>query len=141
MLASVHDVGIVVGVLDLIGAQFSIPVLAALLFVVGYSLNDSIIIADRIRENLRKNRGESYEAVVDRSVNQTLSRTVLTSGTTLLPVLALFFFGGSVLRDFSLVLLIGIGFGTYSSIFVLAPMVVWFKRWQRNSRTSRRRTA
>lgn len=141
VLASIHDVGIVMGVLDLIGAQFSIPVLAALLFVVGYSLNDSIIIADRIRENLRKSRGESYEDIVDRSVNQTLSRTVMTSGTTLLPVLALFFFGGSVLRDFSLALLIGIGFGTYSSIFVLAPMVVWFKRWQRNPRSSRRRTA
>ena len=141
VLASIHDVGIVMGVLDLIGAQFSIPVLAALLFVVGYSLNDSIIIADRIRENLRKNRGQSYEDIVDMSVNQTLSRTVMTSGTTLLPVLALFFFGGSVLRDFSLALLIGIGFGTYSSIFILAPIVVWFKRWQRKPRMSRRRTA
>ena len=141
ILAVIHDVGIVMGGLDLINATFSIPVLAAVLFVVGYSLNDSIIIADRIRENLRKSRGESYEDVVDRSVNQTLSRTVMTSGTTLLPVLALFFFGGSVLRDFSLALLIGIGIGTYSSIFILAPMVVWFKRWQRNPRTSKRRTA
>ena len=141
IIAVIHDVGIVMGGLDLINATFSIPVLAAILFVVGYSLNDSIIIADRIRENLRKSRGESYEAVVDRSVNQTLSRTVMTSGTTLLPVLALFFFGGSVLRDFSTALLIGIGIGTYSSIFILAPMVVWFKRWQRKPSTSRRRTA
>ncbi len=141
IIAVIHDVGIVMGGLDLINATFSIPVLAAILFVVGYSLNDSIIIADRIRENLRRSRGESYEAVVDRSVNQTLSRTVMTSGTTLLPVLALFFFGGSVLRDFSTALLIGIGIGTYSSIFILAPMVVWFKRWQRKPSTSRRRTA
>ena len=141
IIAVIHDVGIVMGGLDLINATFSIPVLAAILFVVGYSLNDSIIIADRIRENLRKSRGESYEAVVDRSVNQTLSRTVMTSGTTLLPVLALFFFGGSVLRDFSTALLIGIGIGTYSSIFILAPLVVWFKRWQRKPSTSRRRTA
>jgi SecD/SecF fusion protein len=130
VLASVHDVGIVLGVLALINAEFSIPVLAALLFVVGYSLNDSIIIADRIRENLRRVRGTPYREVIELSVNQTLSRTVLTSGTTLLPVLALFFFGGSVLRDFSLTLLIGIGFGTYSSIFILAPMVVWFKNRQ-----------
>ena len=141
IIAVIHDVGIVMGGLDLINATFSIPVLAAILFVVGYSLNDSIIIADRIRENLRKSRGESYEAVVDRSVNQTLSRTVMTSGTTLLPVLALFFFGGSVLRDFSTALLMGIGIGTYSSIFILAPLVVWFKRWQRKPSTSRRRTA
>ena len=141
VLASIHDVGIVMGVLDLSGAQFSIPVLAALLFVVGYSLNDSIIIADRIRENLRKVRGKSYTEIVELSVNQTLSRTIVTSGTTLLPVIALLIFGGSVLRDFSLALLIGIGFGTYSSIFILAPMVVWFKRWQRGSKTSRRSAA
>ncbi len=141
IIAVIHDVGIVMGGLDLINATFSIPVLAAILFVVGYSLNDSIIIADRIRENLRRSRSESYEAIVDRSVNQTLSRTVMTSGTTLLPVLALFFFGGSVLRDFSTALLIGIGIGTYSSIFILAPLVVWFKRWQRKPSTSRRRTA
>jgi SecD/SecF fusion protein len=127
VLASVHDVGIVMGVLNLTGTEISIPVLAALLFVVGYSLNDSIIIADRIRENLRKMRGMSYAEIVEASVNQTLSRTILTAGTTLLPVIALFLFGGSVLRGFSLTLLIGIGFGTYSSIFILAPMVVWFR--------------
>ncbi len=131
ILAAVHDVGITLGAIDLLGAEFSIPVLAAMLFVVGYSLNDSIIIADRIRENLRKERGRKYEDIVDLSVNQTLSRTVMTSGTTLLPVLALLFFGGSVLRDFSLTLLIGIGVGTYSSIFILAPLVVWFKNRQR----------
>ena len=141
VIAVVHDVGIVMGVLDLINATFSIPVLAAMLFVVGYSLNDSIIIADRIRENLRKVRGQDYEEIVDLSVNQTLARTIVTSGTTLLPVLALLFFGGSVLRDFSLTLLIGIGIGTYSSIFILAPMVVWFRSRQRSGRTPRRRTA
>ncbi|MEX2502243.1 MAG: protein translocase subunit SecD [Trueperaceae bacterium] len=129
--AAVHDVGITLGAIDLMGAQFSIPVLAAMLFVVGYSLNDSIIIADRIRENLRKERGRKYDEIVDLSVNQTLSRTVMTSSTTLLPVVALLLFGGSVLRDFSLTLLIGIGVGTYSSIFILAPLVVWFKLRQR----------
>lgn len=127
VLASVHDVGIVMGILNLTHTEISIPVLAAILFVVGYSLNDSIIIADRIRENFRKMRGMSYAEIVEISVNQTLSRTLLTAGTTLLPVLALLMFGGSVLRGFSLTLLIGIAFGTYSSIFILAPMVVWFR--------------
>jgi SecD/SecF fusion protein len=134
IVAVVHDVGIVLGALNIVGAEFSIPVLAALLFVVGYSLNDSIIIADRIRENLRKMRDKTYLEVVNTSVNQTLSRTLVTSGTTFLPVLALIFFGGSVLRDFSITLLIGIGVGTYSSIFILAPMVVWFRTRRRGGR-------
>jgi SecD/SecF fusion protein len=141
VLASVHDVGIVMGILNLLRLEFSIPVLAALLFVVGYSLNDSIIIADRIRENLKKIRSQSYADIVELSVNQTLSRTVMTSGTTLLPVIALLIFGGGVLRSFSVALLVGIGFGTYSSIFILAPLIVWFKNLQRNSSRKSARTA
>jgi len=142
IIATIHDAGIVLGALDLFNVTFSIPVLSAILFVVGYSLNDSIIIADRIRENLRKVRDRSYAEVVDLAVNQTLSRTVATSGTTLLPVIALLLFGGSVLRGFSIALLIGIGFGTYSSIFILSPMVVWFKmQQQKRARRTRRRTA
>ena len=141
VLAVMHDVGLVLGFLDLVRAEIGIPVLAAILFVVGYSLNDSIIISDRIRENLMKVRDRSYLEVVDLSVSQTMSRTVVTSGTTLLPVLALLFFGGSVLRDFSITLLIGIGVGTYSSLFVLAPMIVWFKTLQRNRRRARRAAA
>ena len=138
VLAVLHDVGLVLGFLDLVRAEIGIPVLAAILFVVGYSLNDSIIISDRIRENLQKVRDRSYLEVVDLSVSQTIARTVVTSGTTLLPVLALLFFGGSVLRDFSITLLVGIGVGTYSSLFVLAPMIVWFKTLQRNRRRARR---
>jgi SecD/SecF fusion protein len=111
-----------------------------MLFVVGYSLNDSIIISDRIRENLRTVRNLSYEEIVDLSINQTLSRTIVTSGTTLLPVLALIFFGGNVLRGFSSSLLIGIAVGTYSSIFMLAPAVVWFKKRQRRLIQKRKRT-
>ena len=142
IIATIHDAGIVLGALDLFHVTFSIPVLAGVLFVVGYSLNDSIIIADRIREDLRKVRDRSYAEVVDLAVNQTLSRTVATSGTTLLPVIALLLFGGSVLRGFSIALLVGIGFGTYSSIFILSPMVVWFKtQQQKRARRSRRRTA
>ncbi len=136
IVAVIHDVGIVLGVNNVLGAEFSIPVLAAILFVVGYSLNDSIIISDRIRENFKKIRGFKYQQLVDLSVNQTLSRTLVTSGTTLLPILALFFFGGSVLRDFSATLLIGVAVGTYSSIFILAPTVVWFKQHQRATKLS-----
>lgn len=142
IVAAIHDVSLVLGFLDLMQAEFSIPVLAAILFVVGYSLNDSIIISDRIRENLRRIRNLSYDEIVDLSVNQTLSRTIVTSGTTLLPVLALLFFGGSVLRDFSLTLLVGIGVGTYSSIFILAPTIAWFRKQQtERMRRARRGTA
>jgi SecD/SecF fusion protein len=141
IISTVHDVGIALGILALVGAEFSIPVLSAILFVIGYSLNDSIIVSDRIRENLRLKRGLNYRELVDLSVNQTLSRTLMTSLTTLLPVVALYFFGGSVLRDFSLVLIVGIVVGTYSSIFILAPMVVWFKNRQRRAPVKVHRTA
>ncbi len=141
IVATAHDVAITLGAQALFHIEFSIPVLAALLFVVGYSLNDSIIIADRIRENLRTVRDRSYREVVDMAVNQTLSRTVVTSGTTLLPVIALLLFGGSVLRGFSVTLLIGIGVGTFSSIFILAPLVVWFKERQRGAGRAKARTA
>jgi SecD/SecF fusion protein len=128
--ATAHDTLIVLALLNLIGAEFSIPVLAALLFVVGYSLNDSIIISDRIRENISTTRGASYAELVNLSINQTLSRTILTSGTTLLPVIALLVWGGPVLRDFSITLLAGVIIGTFSSIFILGPILVWFRNRQ-----------
>lgn len=141
VIAAAHDVGLTLGVLDAINAEFSIPVLAAMLFVVGYSLNDSIIIADRIRENLGRIRDRNYADLVDLSVSQTIARTIVTSGTTLLPVLALLFFGGSVLRDFSITLLVGIGIGTYSSIFVLPPILVALRGLQRRKRKTKTRRA
>ncbi len=140
VVATVHDVGLVLGFLDLVQAEFSIPVLAALLFVVGYSLNDSIVISDRIRENLGKVRDRSFADIVDLSVSQTLPRTVVTSLTTLLPVMALFVFGGSVLRDFSMTLLVGVLVGAYSSVFVLAPIIVYLGTLQRKQRRARRAT-
>ncbi len=140
VVATVHDVGLVLGFLDLVQAEFSIPVLAALLFVVGYSLNDSIVISDRIRENLGKVRDRSFADIVDLSVSQTLPRTVVTSLTTLLPVMALFVFGGSVLRDFSMTLLVGVLVGAYSSVFVLAPIIVYLGTLQRKRRRARRAT-
>ena len=141
VLASAHDVAITLGVQALLGIEFSIPVLAALLFVIGYSLNDSIIIADRIRENVRVTRDKPYRELVNLAVNQTLTRTVATSGTTLLPVLALLVFGGSVLRGFSVTLLVGIVIGTFSSIFLLAPTIVWVREWQQKRIENNRGTS
>ncbi len=131
VVATAHDVLLSLGAVALFQVEFSIPVLAALLFVVGYSLNDSVIIADRIRENLRTERHLSYVEVVDLAINQTLTRTIATAGTTLLPVIALLLFGGSVLQGFSLVLLVGIVVGTFSSIFVMSPLVVWLRQTRR----------
>ncbi|GAA5503926.1 protein translocase subunit SecDF [Deinococcus xinjiangensis] len=129
ILAVLHDVAIVMGLYSLLGLEFSIASVAALLTLIGYSLNDSIIVSDRIRENLKEMRGKSYRDIVNTSINQTLSRTVMTSVSTMLPLLSLLIFGGPVLRDFSLALLVGIVIGTYSSIFIVAPLVVYFEEW------------
>ncbi|TBH21536.1 protein translocase subunit SecD [Thermus thermamylovorans] len=130
LIAIAHDVAIVAGMYSLFGLEFSIPTIAALLTVVGYSINDSIVVSDRIRENLRLMRGVPFVEVVNRSVNQTLSRTVMTSLTTLLPVLALLFLGGSVLRDFALAIFVGILVGTYSSIYVVGALVVFWRAYR-----------
>ncbi|MGQ9753823.1 MAG: protein translocase subunit SecD [Thermaceae bacterium] len=127
ILAVAHDVAIVAGMYSLLGLEFSIPTIAALLTIVGYSINDSIVVSDRIRENQKLLRGIPYRELVNRSINQTLSRTVMTSLTTLLPILALLFLGGSVLRDFSLAILVGIFVGTYSSIYIVSALVVFWK--------------
>ncbi|RMF54730.1 MAG: protein translocase subunit SecF [Calditrichaeota bacterium] len=118
-----HDVLITLGVFSLLDIEVSIPIVAALLTIVGYSLNDTIVVYDRIRENMKK-RVTDYQAVVNSSINQTLSRTIITSGTTLLVVIILFFFGGEIIKDFALALLCGIVVGTYSSIFIASPILV-----------------
>ena len=127
VLAVAHDVAMVAGMYSLLGLEFSIPTIAALLTLVGYSINDSIIISDRIRENQKLMRGVPFAEVVNRSINQTLSRTVITGLTTLLPIIALLFFGGSVLRDFALAIFVGIFVGTYSSIYVVSALVVFWR--------------
>jgi preprotein translocase subunit SecF len=104
-----------------------LTIIAALLTIVGYSLNDTIIVYDRIRENLRAKVSPSLDSVINRSVNQTLSRTIITSGTTFLAVLALYIFGGGVIHDFALCMLLGVLAGTYSSIYVAAPVLGFFK--------------
>ncbi len=131
IVALFHDVIITLGVFSLLRLEISLNVIAAFLTIVGYSLNDTIVVFDRIRENLKVLRRETYENIINISINQTLSRTILTSGTTLIVVLVLYLFGGEVIHNFAFGLLIGIGVGTYSSIFVASPILVeWEKQRQ-----------
>ena len=113
-----HDVIITLGVFSVVQGEFDLTVLAALLAVIGYSLNDTIVVFDRIRENFRKMRKGTPESVMNNSINQTLARTLMTSLTTLLVLLALFFLGGEIIHSFALALIVGVFVGTYSSIFV-----------------------
>ena len=122
--ALVHDVVITVGVFSVFQLEFSLPVLAAVLAVIGYSLNDTIVVYDRIRENFRKMRKQGVLDIMNTAINQTLPRTILTSLTTLLVVGTLLLLGGEVIRGFSLALLIGVIVGTYSSVFVASPIVM-----------------
>ena len=122
--ALAHDVVIILGLFSVFSWDFDLTVLAALLAVIGYSLNDTIVVSDRIRENFRSERGFDPDEIVNRSINQTLSRTLITSLTTLLVLLALFFFGGDMIRGFSQALIIGVLVGTYSSIYVVANMLL-----------------
>ena len=127
IVALVHDVTITVGIFSILGKEFTLPIIAALLTIIGYSLNDTIIIFDRIRENLRKHHKSSLEIIINRSVNETLSRTILTSCTTLVVVVALFVLGGGIIHDFAFAMLIGVVVGTYSSVYVASPILL---AWQ-----------
>jgi preprotein translocase subunit SecF len=130
VLAVFHDVLITLGFFSLLNYEISLTVIAALLTLVGYSMNDTIVIFDRVRENLRLMRREPLSVIVNRSINQTLSRTILTSGLTFLTVLVLFLMGGQVLRTFSFALTVGIMIGTYSSFGIAAPFVVAWSQWR-----------
>ena len=130
VLAVFHDVLITLGFFSLLHFEISLTVIAALLTLVGYSMNDTIVIFDRVRENNRLLRKEDFAKVVNKSINQTLSRTILTSGLTFLTVLVLFLMGGQVLRAFSFALVVGIVVGTYSSFGIAAPLVVWWHRFR-----------
>jgi preprotein translocase subunit SecF len=128
ILCLIHDVTITLGALSLTNKSVDLPIIAALLTVVGYSVNDTIIISDRIRENLKKMSRGRLRDIVNKSINQTLSRTCITAGTTLMVVIALFFLGGEVIHDFAFTLLVGICIGTYSSIFVASPLLIVWER-------------
>ena len=126
IIALIHDVIITVGIFSLFDKEFTLPIIAALLAIIGYSLNDTIVVYDRIRENIKGVKKQPLKDIVNSSINQVLSRTVLTSVTTLLVVLALFFFGGAVIHDFAFAMLVGITVGTYSSVFIASPTIlVW----------------
>lgn len=128
--ALAHDTILTLGLFSVSGKELSLPVVAAFLTLVGYSVNDTVVVFDRIRENQRKNAGSTFEAMINLSLNQTLSRTVITSGLTLLVVLALLFFGGAALNPFSFVLAVGVVVGTYSSIYVASPILVLWERYR-----------
>jgi SecD/SecF fusion protein len=139
IVALLHDVLMTVGVFALLGRELTLTMVGAVLTIAGYSINDTIVVYDRIREGLASGQRGSIEQIMNRSINQTLSRTILTSTVTLIPILCLFFFGGEVLRDFSLAIIIGVVVGTYSSIFIASPIVLWWTRARGGSATSLRR--
>ena len=128
IVALLHDVLVVVGIFSILDKEFSLTVVAALLTVVGYSLNDTIVVFDRIRENQGKYRKKSFEETINLSITETLSRTLITSGTTLFVVLAIFLLGGEIIHDFAFALLVGVLIGTYSSIYVASPLAVFLTK-------------
>lgn len=130
IIALIHDTIIVIGALSLLNKEFTLTIVAALLTVIGYSINDTIVVFDRIRENRKKDLKRSLAEIVNSSVNETLSRTILTSFTVFLVLIALFFLGGPVIHDFAFALLVGIVVGTYSSIFIASPVVLLFENMQ-----------
>jgi preprotein translocase subunit SecF len=132
--ALIHDVIITVGIFSVLNIEISIAIVAALLTIVGYSLNDTIVVFDRVRENLKalKRQVFDYSGVVNRSVNETLSRTIVTSGTTLIVVVVLFLFGGEVIKNFAFALICGVVVGTYSSVFIASPVLIEFENWRKS---------
>jgi SecD/SecF fusion protein len=139
IVALLHDVLMTVGMFSLLGRELTLTMVGAVLTIAGYSINDTIVVYDRIREGLASGRRGSIEQIMNESINQTLSRTILTITVTLIPILCLFFFGGAVLRDFSLAIIIGVVVGTYSSIFIASPIVLWWTRARGGSATALRR--
>jgi len=134
--ALVHDILITLGVFSVLNFEVSLAIVAAFLTIVGYSLNDTIVVFDRIRENVKRLRASSYFNIINTSINETLSRTVLTSGTTFVVVLVLYLFGGQVIHNFAFALLVGVIVGTYSSIFIAAPILL---EWQERTGTKKKK--
>lgn len=127
VIALMHDVLLTVGMFSLTGLEFNLSIIAAILTIVGYSLNDTVVVYDRIRENLRKFRKKELPDLINLSLNETLARTMMTSVTTLLALTALFYFGGEVIHGFTAAMIWGIFVGTYSSIFIASPVLLWFE--------------
>ncbi len=131
IVALIHDVTITVGIFSILDKEFTLPIIAALLTIIGYSLNDTIIVFDRIRENLRKHHKQPLDVILNTSINETLGRTILTSLTTLVVLITLFVLGGGIIHDFAFAMIIGVLVGTYSSIFVASPILL---AWQNRKR-------
>ena len=134
LVALLHDVTITIGVFALLGRELSLVTVGAVLTIAGYSVNDTIVVFDRIREGMQTGRKGSVMDIMNLSINETLSRTIITGGVTLLSTISLFFFGGPVLADFALAILIGVLVGTYSSVFVAAPVVLWWNGKQKSGK-------
>lgn len=136
VLTFVHDVGVPLGLFAILGHFYNVEIgssfIAAVLTILGYSINDTIIVLDRVRENLRRVKG-TFEQIVEASVHQTISRSINTSLTVILALLAVYFFGGESIKDFALALIVGVAFGTYSSIFIASPMLVVWQKWKQKS--------
>ena len=137
IVALVHDVLLTLGMFSILNKEISLSIIAAFLTIIGYSLNDTIVVFDRIRENMKLRRRESYAEIINRSINETLSRTIVTSVTTLFVAGCLFFLGGAVIHDFAFALCFGVIIGTYSSIFIASPVLVW---WHERNVTDKKRT-
>ena len=139
IVALIHDVTITVGVFSITNKQINLAIVAAILTIIGYSLNDTIVVYDRIRENMKKLQKIPFPELVNRSINETLSRTILTSLTTLITVVILFLVGGGVIHNFAFALIIGIVVGTYSSIYIASPVVLFFEPYGRNKKGGRQK--
>ena len=134
VIALIHDVLVTIGALMLFGYEFDLTIVAALLTVVGYSVNDTVIVCDRVREHLRKSKRESLENIINLSINETLSRTIITTGTALLVLFALFILGGGVIRPFAFALLVGFFSGVYSTIFIASPVILLWEKGKKASK-------
>jgi preprotein translocase subunit SecF len=141
ILALFHDVLITIGVFSVLNKEITLTIVAALLTIVGYSINDTIIICDRIRENMKVMRRENFLTIINKSINQTLSRTIITSGATLLSIVVLFFAGSEVVRDFSFAMIVGIITGTYSSVYIATPLVIMMEDWKARRKKIRQQLA
>lgn len=133
IVALIHDITITVGVFSIFNKEFTLPIIAALLTIIGYSLNDTIIVFDRIRENLKKYRKDTLDILINKSINETLGRTILTSTTTLVVVVSLFILGGGIIHDFAFALIVGILVGTYSSIYIASPILIVWQKYGKNN--------
>jgi preprotein translocase subunit SecF len=132
IVALIHDVSITVGLFSIFNKEITLPIVAAILTIIGFSLNDTIIVFDRIRENQKKLSRLSFESMINKSINETLSRTILTSGTVLITVVALFFLGGDIIHDFAFAMIAGVVVGTYSSIYIASPILLIFSNREKS---------